>query len=334
MFGNLVNIHDLDLLVEKARQGRLRDAFSRMVRRGAGLRGTGWDHVEYPLKNWWDIPAVMERWNLMVSGDLKVDYCAHFLRRHFAGRDSMHALSLGSGTGNREIELARSGLFQRIDAVEISGARVAYSKERAAREGIAGAIRYVEADAARVALPDGAYDLVIVEQFLHHMSPLETILSRIRRFIKPGGFFIFNEFVGPSLFQWTGSQLDAVNDLLSRLPERYRIRWKSGTVKRKVHRPGRLIMMLYDPTEAAESSRIVPLIGGMFEPVELKGYGGTLLQLLFSDIASNFLSDDAETRRYLAMCFEAEDELLRSGALESDFVVGICRKAEANGSPV
>lgn len=322
MFGNLVSIHDFSLLAEKARQGRLAGIASRIMNRGAS-----WDHVACPLRNWWDIPDVMDRWNLIISGDAKVDYCAFFLRRYFGEAGALTGLSLGSGTGNREIELARSGRFGRIDAVEIARPRVAYSRERADQAGFSGVINYIEADAASVALPDRSYDLVIAEQFLHHVSTLENMLARIRGFLKPAGFFIFNEFVGPSRFQWTDVQLAAVNELLARIPERYRIRWKSGTLKRSVYRPGRLAMMLYDPTEAVESSRIVPLIGEMFDVVETKGYGGTVLQLLFSDIAGNFLSDDPETKRWLAMCFTAEDDLLRSGALESDFRVGICRKS-------
>jgi ubiquinone/menaquinone biosynthesis C-methylase UbiE len=321
MFGNLVNVHDLSLLAEKARQGRLGEIASRIASRGAS-----WNHVEYPLRNWWDIPEVMKRWNVMISGDPDVDYCAFFLRRHFRETGAMTALSLGSGTGNREIELARSGRFGRIDAVERSRARIAYSRERADEAGFSGTINYIEADAASVALPEPSYDLVIAEQFLHHVSPLERMLERIRAFLKPEGFFVFNEFVGPSRFQWTDAQLAAVNGLLARLPERYRIRWKSGSVKRNVHRPGRLAMMMYDPTEAVESSRIVPLLGKTFDVVETKGYGGTVLQLLFSDIAANFLGGDPETKRLLDMCFAAEDELLRTSAPGSDFLVGICRQ--------
>jgi ubiquinone/menaquinone biosynthesis C-methylase UbiE len=327
MFDNLVNVHDVALFVEKARQGRLGEIASRIVHRGAS-----WDHVAYPPRNWWDIPAVMRRWNVMISGDPEVDYCDHFLRRHVPGVGGLVALSLGSGTGNREIELARSGRFRRIDAVERSRVRIAYARERAEDAGFSGLIDYIEADALRVALPEGSYDIVIVEQFLHHMSPLERMLDRIRAFLKPEGYFIFNEFVGPSRFQWTEAQLAAVNALLARLPAGYRRRWKSGSLKRKVHRPGRLAMMMYDPTEAVESSRIVPLIGDMFEVVETKEYGGTVLQLLFSDIAANFLGDDPETKRLLDMCFAAEDELLRSGAAGSDFLVGFCRWPRSDGA--
>lgn len=324
-FENLINLHDVSLFVEKVRQGRLADMLSRIAR-GTAASGKSWDHVEYPLKNWWDIPEVMERWNAMISGDARVDYVAHFLDRHFAGRRSMSALSLGSGTGAREIALARTGLFARVDGVDASKARIAYARERANEAGVGGIVRYVAGDAARVDLAPGGYDMVIAEQFLHHVSPLEPMLSRIRELLGRGGFFVFNEFVGPSRFQWTDAQLEAVNAFLAGLPPRYRVRWRSGTLKRRVYRPGKLAVRLYDPTEAAESSRIVPLVRETFDVIEIKGYGGAVLQLLFSDIAGNFLSKDPETAAHIARCFDLEDGLLARGEIGHDFVVGICTR--------
>jgi 2-polyprenyl-3-methyl-5-hydroxy-6-metoxy-1,4-benzoquinol methylase len=323
MLRNLVNAHDAALLVEKARQGRLRELLARASSRREAAT-MSWNAVSGPRKNWWDIPAVMRRWNAMVTGDADVDYLAHVLGSRFAGRRSMRALSLGCGTGHREIELARGGVFTRIDAIDRSAARIAYARERAREAGFGEAIAYTVGDAARFEAPAGSYDLVICEQFLHHVAVLDSLLRRVRDALRGGGLFLFNEFVGPSRFQWTDAQLAAVNAMLDELPERYRVRWKSGTIKRGVHRPGRLAMMLYDPTEAVSSSRIVPLVRRTFDAVEIRGYGGSLLPLLFSDIAFNFLSDDPETRELLARCFAREDDLLARGTIAHDYAVGIC----------
>jgi ubiquinone/menaquinone biosynthesis C-methylase UbiE len=325
MRSGLVSIHDISLVIEKARQGRLGDMLSRALGRGAS-GGGNWDHVEYPLKNWWDIPEVMARWNRMTSGAPSIDYVRFFLRKYFAGRTALRALSLGSGTGHRELDLARSGIFRRIDAVDLSHSRISYSRWRAEEAGFIDRIVYHVGDAAAIDLPDGSYDLVIVEQFLHHIARLDEMIGRIRGFLAPQGAFMFNEYVGPDRWQWTDAQLDAVNALLAELPERYRRRWRSGTVKNAVHRPGVLAMMIYDPTEAVSSSRIVPAVRRGFEIVELRGYGGAVLQPLFADIAYNFLSKDDETKRLLERCFEREDALLERGAVGHDFVAGIAKR--------
>jgi ubiquinone/menaquinone biosynthesis C-methylase UbiE len=325
VFSNLLNIHDIGLFIEKARQGRLPNILSRLVFRG-GRMSRRWDHLTYSPKNWWDIPQVMERWNRMISGDPATDYFTYFLKRYFTGRSAMMALSLGCGTGHRELDLAGLGRFERIDAVDLSEKRITHAKFKAREHGYENLIRYIAGNVFEVDLPDSHYDLVIAEQSLHHFSPLETILRKIAASLKPDGYLLFNEFTGPSRFQWTDRQLEAVNGLLAVMPRRYRVRWRSRSVKRVVHRPGRLGMILYDPSEAVESSRILPLVTELFDVVELKGYGGTVLQLLFNDIAHNFLVKDAETERLLRIYFDAEDELLRSGRLESDFVVGVCRR--------
>lgn len=323
MFNNLFNIHDISALAEKVRQGQAGALFAGLF---SGRTGDSWRHTECPERHWWEIPEVRARWNLMMTGDANTDYFTYFRRRHIGGERHLSGLSLGCGTGYNELDLAACGYFESIDAYDLSPARIEHARERAAAVSYGNIVDYAVGDVFSVELPQEAYDIVMVRQSLHHFSPLESALGRIIGALKPDGWFVFNEFVGPSRFQWTDGQLAAVNDLLARLPERYRVRWKSGTVKRRVHRPGRLGMMLYDSTEAEESSRILPLVERMMRVAEVRGFGGNVLQLLFKDIAHNFMRDDEETRRLLRICFEAEDELLSAEGVHDDFVAGICSR--------
>ena len=88
-------------------------------------------------------------------------------------------------------------------------------------------------------------------------------------------------------------------------------------------------MMLLDPSEAVEASSILPLLERHFEIIERRDYGGTILHMLFDDIAANFLGDgqetDDETQRLLDLCFQIEDTLLEQGDLQSDFALLICK---------
>ena len=325
MFDNLINLHDATIVVEKMRQG----AAVNLLRRALPLLGRGsglWDRVVLPLKNWWDIPRVMERWNIMVSGDPKVDYLHYYAGKYLKGKCELVALTVGSGTGHRELEMEKLGVFSRIDGIDVSRTRVEYAKEKAREAGVEEKVKYMVGDIFDVELGEGEYDLVLVEQTLHHLSPLEVALDRISGFLKSGGFLLLNEYVGPSRFQWTNLQLEVVNALLTILPEKYRKRWRSGTLKKKEYRTGKALMWLYDRTEAVESDRIMGLMEERFEPVEKKGYGGTVLMALFRDIAQNFLSPDSDTEKWLDICFFVEDFFLENGLLEHDFMTGIYRK--------
>ena len=112
--------------------------------------------------------------------------------------------------------------------------------------------------------------------------------------------------------------MQAVNRLLEGFPRDLRVR-QDGTVKPRVHRPGTLTMRMYDPSEAADSSNILPTLRSMFDTREEHLYGGTVLHLLFKDIAHHFLTLDAERKSLLEKCCDQEDRLIAGGKLTSDF---------------
>lgn len=326
MLSNLINPHDFVVLAEKVRHEGLDKVFAKLGRGNLTRVKKSWEHTESPATNWWDIPAVITRCNRLITGSASCDPSSYVCTKYLKDKRQLHALSLGCGTGHRELRWAETGCFTRIDAFDISVERIEYARKRSSEHSYGHILRYQIANVHEVEASDESYDVILAEGILHHLSPLAGILSRIRRFLKPDGFFVINDFVGPSRFQWTERQLEIVNGLLSLLPHEYRKRWKTGSVKRKVYRPGRLAMMLNDPSEAAESSKILPLVSEIFEIVEFREYGGTVLHLLFNRIAYNFVSEDDRTRRFLDLCFEVEDALLASNQIDSDFVFLVCRK--------
>jgi ubiquinone/menaquinone biosynthesis C-methylase UbiE len=326
MFNNLINIHDFSRLIEKIKQGQFSRIAAKLFSGRRGKIEKPWEHVENPPTNWWDIEAVREHWNYLISGSVKVDYCEYISRKYLSDRHALNALSLACGTGRRELRWAELGKFGNIDAYDLSESRIKYARNQAHEKGYGKIINYRVSDVYSMEMCEHCYDIVMVEQSLHHFSPLKKMLLRINKFLKPDGYFIVNEFVGPTRFQWSDRQLEIVNGLLSILPARYRIRWNSSSIKSKVFRPGRLSMILTDPSEAIESSKILPLLHQVFNVIEIREYGGTVLHLLFSGISHNFLSEDDETQRFIDLCFEIEDLLLESEDIQSDFVIAICKK--------
>lgn len=86
-------------------------------------------------------------------------------------------------------------------------------------------------------------------------------------------------------------------------------------------------MWVSDPSEAAQSSEILPALRERFDLLEVKDLGGTILHLLFKDIAHHYITPDATAQRILGSAFEAEDRALHSGQLPSDFVFAVARPA-------
>ena len=149
--------------------------------------------------------------------------------------------------------------------------------------------------------------------------------------LKPDGYFVLNEFVGPSRFQWTDRQLEVINGPLRMLPERLRKSCRgAGRIKAHVERPSIAEMKRSDPSESVRSAEILPLLPHFFEVVEVKGYGGTVLHMLLHDIAGNFQTDDAAANRILQSLCDLEDNLIALGDLPNDFVFVVVRKPEGD----
>lgn len=326
MFGNLVNQYDFRTLMSKIL--KLDFGFLRRITKCSRQRVQ--EHFNQTFKQqsgqWWDIPLVQERWNYLISGESTISHYEYVTQRYFLKRKSLYALSLGCGNGHRELNWAKTGVFKRIDAYDLSKSRIDYATDQAKKKGYAKTLNYRVGNIYEIEMQESFYDVVIVEHSLHHFTPLREVFLKIKKTMKDNGYFIVNEFVGPTRFQWTKKQLEIINGALSILPARYRIRATDASVRKKVCRPSLLRMILTDPSEAVESSQIMPLLKEYFELLEVRPYGGTILHPLLSGIAQNFFSDDYQTKLFLKLCFDIEDSLLRSKELESDFILAVCKK--------
>lgn len=327
MFNNWIDMREPWFLLRRIRQD---PAFRRRilgrfpVSRRARV-ASHWSHTESPPVNWWDIPAVQARWNRMITGKSTKSH-QEYVAGKFAGRKTLlDALSPGCGTGGKEILWARTGKFRRIDAYDLSEERIRAANRSLGNSPEAAIVRYRTADVATLDLPAHHYDMVMFEHSLHHFSPLDALFTRLQRIVKPGGLIVANEYVGPTRFQWSDTQLSVVNDLLDLFPEEYSTLFSSQFTKPGARRPSKLAMWLSDPSEAIESARIRPLLEKHFEPVETRGYGGSVLHILFSGIAHHFIEPDEKARKLLDLCFSVEDLLLERGVIEHDFALLVYR---------
>ena len=321
MLGNLINRHDAVRLYRALRRGQLAHVVGKLRAPGPDrvlAHGSAAGHPAGEVQ-WDEIPAIRRRWHTFGRG--QTSFADQVTRRWLAGRPGLQALSLGSGSGEREIEWARLGVFERITGVDISPGRAGRATRHAEEAGLDDALSFRAAD-AREALreAEGQYDVVLALNALHHFGHPEEIMRLIARALRPGGLLILDEYVGPSRFQWAAAQLRAANALLAGLPDEQRIR-RDGRVKRRVIRPSRLSMRLDDPSEAVESDGLMPALDRHFEVLEQHPYG-SILHLALHGIAHNFLAEDPATTRVMRQCLAAEERSL--SRLGHDFTYAVC----------
>lgn len=182
---------------------------------------------------WWDVPAVRRRLNVRISGDPECDWIAHLRRTHLAGRAPVaRALSLCCGDGRIERSLVSGGVVKECEGVDAAPGALERARALADEAGIAG-LSYRLCDVNQLEADEGAYDLVVAHQALHHIEALEHVAHTCQKALRPGGLMIVHEYVGPNRLATTPRDVELMNVALRLLPERLRasVSWqRSGRV--------------------------------------------------------------------------------------------------------
>jgi ubiquinone/menaquinone biosynthesis C-methylase UbiE len=111
---------------------------------------------------------------------------------HQAGELAGPVLDVGAGTGITARALAGRGM----DVVGVDRCADDLQVAEALTEdaGIAGRIRYLVADAARLPVPDGHFGSAVAVDFLHHLNAGEAVLRELVRVVRPGGLIVLADF--------------------------------------------------------------------------------------------------------------------------------------------
>ncbi|MEE8199866.1 MAG: class I SAM-dependent methyltransferase [Candidatus Acidoferrales bacterium] len=285
--------------------------------------------------NWLRSPLLQRLYiNPLLSGQPDKNWL-EWLREKYFPQPAERALSLGCGRGKLERLAVERNLCRRLEACDLSPDAIAEARADAERAGLADQLNFFVADLNAIELPANTYDLLLCPMSLHHVSNLEGLFAQARQALRPTGLLVLNEYVGPVQFQWSDNQLRYANELLQRLPRRYRRnldrrfgRRLLEPYRRRVRRRPRWRVRSEDPSESVCSAEIVPRLEREFDIVERKDYGGTLLQLVLDRIVGNF-QDTEEDRRVLRELCDTEQKLIRQGELPSDFTLIVARPRSA-----
>lgn len=275
--------------------------------------------------SWAECPVVSTEYICqLISGSAEVGWLEYVARRYYK-TPVARALSLGCGGGGLERHGLQLEIANQFDAYDVSDGALELAREEAVKSGQQDSILYRVANLNQLEFTAAYYDAVFASQSVHHIEALEHYMSQVWRTLKPGGYFIINEFVGPNQFQWTDAQLYHSQRLLDDIPDKFKQTIREPGVKLAVQRPTIAAMNEYDPTEAIRSNEIIPELEKQFQIVERKDFGGTLLHLVLDNIAGNF-SDSDEGKTILRNLFSEEQRLIGSGEITSDFTLLVARK--------
>ena len=307
---------------------------------GGGRRGFGrksaprrvarlWDRQatkdfsrDFNLRTWSGIAQVHENHNALITGERGYYWITYVRDQYFPGGKAGDTLSLGCGEGRFDRILKNCGFcFNSFTGVDLSTKSIALAKEEANKISLSPKTLYITADLNEYRPQSGSFDFIYFFQSLHHIEALDELLRACAQALRPGGLLMVNDFVGPSRFQWTKTQVEMANDLLQVLPEKLRHDLCSPffRLKTQVNRRTVAEMIAGDPSEAVRSGEIEPLLRKWFEIIEEKPWGGTLNNLVFENISGNFDNENAYHRAIIELLIRLENVVIEAGILPSDF---------------
>lgn len=232
-------------------------------------------------------------------------------------------LSIGCGDGGHEIAIARRGFARHTTAFDASPVAIQQASTIAQAENlpVEFSVRTFEEFVANPP-PAASFDAVLFSGSLHHVKDLEGMLSTVKEALRPGGWIIVNEYVGPCYQLYPQSQVNVVNDVLRRIPPAFR-----AAPDEFLTLPTIDTIMATDPTEGVRSALIPILLPMYFRPEHVRMAGGALLHPLFGYLNSAKLNDGSpESEAVTSMLIGLEDVLTRTGVLSHDFLFGIYRR--------
>ncbi|MGH6843026.1 MAG: class I SAM-dependent methyltransferase, partial [Methylocella sp.] len=273
-------------------------------------------HCE-PFAHWESPAPIQHALNKLVTGDTSIHPPGWFMRHYgpFA-----HVAELGCADGILVHVLLNGDPCLTVDAYDISTASLARAAERIkSLGGTAERVRFLAIDLDKESLPEAAYDAVLTTGTMHHVENLDFCFTNVARSLRPGGYLWLNDYVGPNRFQWSNTQMRLANELLALVPQAWRRR-------DKVARCDVRALHARDPSEAVAPQHIEAALTAHFEIVQKWPRGGTMLAPIFgSGCLDPAMADCPEGLAILAAMFEAEQDLIRDGALPSDSYVYVAK---------
>ncbi len=129
-------------------------------------------------------------------------YEAPLLERLGGRVDGLRVLEIGCGRGvGVEILLRRFGA-RHVTAIDLDPAMVALARRRLARYG-PDRMTSLVASATSVPAPDASLDAVFDFGIIHHVPNWRAAVGEVRRVLRPGGRFFFEEVTSHALARWS-----------------------------------------------------------------------------------------------------------------------------------
>ncbi len=286
-----------------------------------------------------DLPPIYHYWsNTFVRAMLERLGCrsaptflAKFLRESALRAEAKKPvfLSIGSGDGNNEVEIAQllqaGGLDDfRIDCLELNPILIKRAAGDARDAGLSSHLNFLRGDFNKWR-PRRRYDGVVANQSLHHVTNLEGLFDAVRDALAPGAFFVANDIIGRNGHQRWPEARHFVERFWSKLPRSHRFhhqfrRYEDAFADWDCSAVG---------FEGIRAQDVLPLLIERFAFHVFVGYGNAIDPFVDRGFGPNFDAASAWDRSFVDCVHACDERALLAGYLTPTHVMAVMAREPA-----
>jgi ubiquinone/menaquinone biosynthesis C-methylase UbiE len=243
-------------------------------------------------------------------------------------------LSVGSGTGEQEIGIARSleqsGTPYEITCLDLNSDLIARGRDRANADGLHMIFKVEDVDYVR--LGDKEFDVILCFSSLHRLVNLEHVFHEMKRSLKASGELVVVDIIVRNGFLMWDETYQIVQDIWKLLPEQFKMNFTAGA---KLH-----FDLEYphfnqglESMEYVRSEDIVPLLDQYFARKLYVPYFSIARRLCGTMYGPCYdLSRDLD-KSIVTMIWQLDVYFLECGKLAPETFLGIYTKGKVRSRP-
>lgn len=282
-----------------------------------------------------DLPAIFHYWSntylqpkcLALGFSHPDDLYLQQMLAALATNPHARFLSIGAGNCDLEVRLARQ-LRDRghadfvLTCLDLNDAMLRRGQDAAARADVSANLAFIQAD-FNTWRPATAFDVVIANQSLHHVTELEHLFAAVQDAIGDTGCFVTSDMIGRNGHQRWPEARTIIDTLWVELP----------AAKRHNH-----LQRQYEPTfqdwdasvsgfEGIRAQDILPLLVERFHFALFLPFGNLIDPFTDRAFGPNFDPDDAADRAFIDRVHALDEAELLAGRITPTHMLAVMRNA-------
>lgn len=238
---------------------------------------------------------------------------------------AIRVISLGSGNCDAEVRVAQALIAMdvrnfMIECLDLTPAMLARGEELAARQGVSAYVAFTQGD-FNTWRPKHAYDVVVANQSLHHVTELEHLFDAISEAIGTDGRFVTSDAIGRNGHRRWPEALEITQEFWRELPMAKRYNLQLRTLDEEY--------LDWDcSTEGFEGIRAQDILPLMIERFGFEFFFGTtnvLLPFVDRSYGHHFDPNDASDRAFIDRVQARDDEEILAGRIKPTLMMAILR---------